>query len=55
MTGLFARLSLGEFERAPLGFLAWFFEPSLQRNVLQELMADWGAGTIDQAPVEVCA
>jgi len=39
----------------PLGFMAWFFDPSLQRNVLQELMADWVAGTIDQAPVEACA
>jgi len=44
-----------DFERVPLGFLAWFFKPSVQRTIFEELMEDWGDGTLVQAPVEAYA
>jgi len=55
MPALFTRNAPAEFERVPLGFLAWFFKPSVQRTILEELMEDWGDGTLDQAPVEAYA
>lgn len=50
-----SRTSHPDFERVPLGFLAWFLDPSLQRNVIEELMADWVAGTLDDGPFEAHA
>jgi len=49
------RTSHPDFERVPLGFLTWFLDPSLQRNVIEELMADWVAGTLDDGPFEAYA
>jgi len=49
------RRPLHEFEHVPAGFLNWFIVPSLQRSILEELMTDWGAGVLDQAPVEAYA
>ena len=49
------RTSLADFERVSLGFLAWFLDPSLQRNIIEELMADWVAGTLDDGPFGVYA
>ena len=37
------RRALTEFEHVPAGFLNWFLVPSLQRNVLAELVADLAA------------
>ena len=50
-----SRRPLHEFEHVPAGFLNWFIVPSLQRSILEELMTDWGAGVLDQAPVEAYA
>lgn len=53
--GFFNRRSLCEFERVPVGFLTWFFDPSLQRGIIAELTADWAAGTLENGPVEAYA
>jgi len=48
------RRSQCEFEPAPVGFLTWFFEPSLQRAILEELMNYLASGEVDNAPVAAC-
>jgi len=48
------RRSQCEFEPAPVGYLTWFFEPSLQRALLEELMNDLASGEVDNAPVAAC-
>jgi hypothetical protein len=48
------RRSQCEFEPAPVGFLTWFFDPSLQRAILEELMNDLASGEVDNAPVAAC-
>jgi hypothetical protein len=32
-----------------MGFLWWFFDPSLERTALQEFMTDLASGAIDHA------
>ncbi|MBI1338282.1 MAG: hypothetical protein GC164_15170 [Phycisphaera sp.] len=46
-----SRTSQAVFEPVPIGFLGWFIHPSLQRNVIEELMVDWVAGTLDDSPI----
>ena len=53
--GLLTRRSLCDFEHVPAGFLSWFLVPSLQRNVLAELMADLASGEVHSAPVAAYA
>jgi len=50
-----SRRSLCDFERVPVAFLSWFFEPSLQRAIIEELMADLTSGEVDNGPVAAYA
>lgn len=49
------RRSPCDVERAPVAFLSWFFEPSLQRAIIEELMADLASGEVDNGLVAAYA
>ena len=50
MTGLFTRRALCCFEEVPGALLGWFLMPSLQGNVLAELVRELACGGASDAP-----